>query len=254
MVDTRGMYLDLLKRCLLGMVYRDPPARPAAIGGWTSPRYIPKIRETGRDLPFRAHSMIGLRRMDNLQACIERVLADGVPGDLIETGVWRGGAVIFMRGVLRAYGVCDRIVWVADSFEGMPVPDTDRYPLDREWSTSAGNIAVPLETVRKHFEDFRLMDEQVCFLKGRFRDTLPSAPIERLAVLRLDGDLYESTHDALTALYPRLSPGGFVIVDDYNFRSCRQAVHDYRDRTGIVDPITAIDGNGVYWRRTKGEP
>ena len=103
--DSRNLYLDLLKRCLLGMIYEDPPAVAPAIGGYRTELYVAKFRETGRDVPSQAHSMIGLRRMNNLQACIEQVLADGVPGDLIETGVWRGGATIFMRGVLKAYGI-----------------------------------------------------------------------------------------------------------------------------------------------------
>jgi hypothetical protein len=249
MVDLREMYLDLLKKCLLGMIYQDPPSQPAAVGGRTSHQYIPKFREYGRDVPSQAHSMIGLRRMDNLQACIEQALADGVPGDLIETGVWRGGAAIFMRGVLRAHEVDDRAVWVADSFEGLPVSDLERYPLDQEWASSAGRLAVPVETVQANFARYGLLDAQVRFLKGWFKDTLPGAPIERLAVLRLDGDLYESTWDALTALYPKLSPGGFVIVDDYYFQSCRQAVEDFRRQHGIGEPIQDIDGLGAYWRR-----
>ena len=90
------------------------------------------------------------------------------------------------------------------------------------------------------------------FLKGWFRDTLSKAPIERLAVLRMDGDLYESTLDALTALYPKLSRGGYAIVDDYGIPSegCRLAVHDYRRAHGINDPIMDIDGWGAYWRRS----
>ncbi len=90
----------------------------------------PSVRAVGRDWPARADSMIGLRRMDNIQDCIETVIRDDVPGDLIETGVWRGGATIFMRGVLKAYEDTTRTVWVADSFEGLPPPDPARYPAD----------------------------------------------------------------------------------------------------------------------------
>jgi O-methyltransferase len=96
-----------------------------------------------------------------------------------------------------------------------------------------------------------LLDEQVRFLEGWFRDTLPAAPIKRLAVLRLDGDLYESTIQALESLYDRLSTGGYVIIDDYgNVAGCRQAVHDFRARRGINEPIRPIDWAGVYWRRS----
>jgi hypothetical protein len=247
--DLRQMYLELLKRSLLGMIYEDPPTSAPAIGGYKTERYVAKFREAGRDVPSQAHSMIGLHRMNNLQMCIEQLLADAVPGDLIETGVWRGGATIFMRGVLKAHGVTDRAVWVADSFAGLPAPDLATYPVDAYWASSAGCIAIDIETVRRNFERYGLLDDQVRFLKGWFKDTLPTAPITQLAVLRLDGDLYESTWDALTHLYPKLSQGGFVIVDDYNHESCRQAVHDYRTLHGIDAPILDIDRIGVYWRK-----
>jgi hypothetical protein len=86
-------------------------------------------------------------------------------------------------------------------------------------------------------------------VKGWFRDTLPRLPIERLAIMRLDGDLYESTMDALVNLYPRLSIGGYVIIDDYNLECCQQAVHDFRRQHSINDEIVHIDGAGVYWKR-----
>lgn len=249
LANTRQLYLELLKRCLLGMIYEDPPTSAPAIGGYATTLYISKFRETGRDVPSQAHSMIGLRRMNNLQSCVEQVLADGVPGDLIETGVWRGGATIFMRGVLKAYAVTDRTVWVADSFAGLPVADVEGHSANAFWAPYAGYFAIDLETVRRNFACYDLLDDQVQFLPGWFQDTLPTAPISQLAVLRMDGDLYESTADALTHLYPRLSPGGYVIIDDYNHESCRQAVHDYRARHGIVEPILDIDRIGAYWRR-----
>jgi len=207
----------------------------------------------GRDLPLAAHTMIGLKRLDNLQMCIEQTLADGVPGDLIETGVWKGGATIFMRAVLKAYGVQDRTVWAADSFEGLPAPNAEKYPADANetWHLRP-ELRVSLEEVQQNFAKYSLLDHQVKFLKGWFRDTLAGAPIEKLSILRLDGDLYESTMDALSALYPKLSPGGFAIIDDYGLpmEGCRLAVHDYRRMNLINDPIQDIDGWGVYWRRS----
>jgi O-methyltransferase len=90
----------------------------------------------------------------------------------------------------------------------------------------------------------------VQFLKGWFKDTLPQAPIERLAVARLDGDMYESTMTAIEALYPKVQPGGFVIVDDYGaVPACKRAIEDYRARFGITEPIETIDWTGVYWRK-----
>jgi O-methyltransferase len=103
--------------------------------------------------------------------------------------------------------------------------------------------------VESHFERYGLLDNKVVFLKGWFRDTLPSAPIEKLAVLRLDGDMYGSTIDALTNLYPKLSKGGFCIVDDYALDGCRRAVDEYRTEHGIDAEMRAIDWTGRYWRK-----
>jgi hypothetical protein len=246
------MYLDLLKQSLTGLIYEDKPKAIFLGGAVTdvSPRaFVRVFRINGRDQPSEAHTCIGLRRLENIQHCIETVLADEIPGDLIETGVWRGGATIFMRGVLKAHGVIDRTVWVADSFAGLPQPDLERYPADKLWEKMAGWIAVPLETVQANFTRYGLLDAQVRFLPGWFKDTLPAAPIAQLSVLRLDGDLYESTLDALTHLYPKLAGGGFAIIDDYNLPSCRQAVDDYRAAHAIDEPIQEIDGWGVFWRR-----
>jgi Macrocin-O-methyltransferase (TylF) len=250
-MDTVNLYLDLMKKCLAGMIYEDPPASDTRIAGYLTRDYIPKMREYGRDYPSQAHTMIGLRRLDNLQNCVERVIAEGVPGDLIETGVWRGGACIFMRAVLKAYGVVDRRVWVADSFCGLPTPDLDRYPVDAQLQLLAGKLAVTQDQVKRNFLRYGLLDDQVCFLEGWFKDTLPVAPMQQLAVMRLDGDLYESTWDVLTALYSRLAPGGFVIIDDYNLDCCKQAVTDFRAQQGICEPIHDIDGMGAFWRKER---
>jgi surfactin synthase thioesterase subunit len=241
-------YLDLMKRTLTNLIYEDPPV-PSA---WSPELTYDRLsRTTGLDWPSKAHTMVGLRRLDNVQECIEQVLLDDVPGDLIETGVWRGGTTIFMRAVLAAWEATDRVVWVADSFQGMPEPEPGTPADDAALATHRFNdfIGVSLETVRRNFGTYGLLDDQVRFLPGWFKDTLPTAPIERLAVLRLDGDLYESTMDALVNLYPKLSHGGFVIVDDYFLRVCRDAVYDFRRRHGITDEIRDIDGYGAYWRR-----
>jgi hypothetical protein len=205
------------------------------------------LRAGGKDWPARAHTMIGFKRLDNLQHCAETVIRERIPGDFIETGVWRGGASIFARAVLKAHNVTDRTVWVADSFEGLPnhVEDAPLYLLN-------DLLAVTQETVQENFSRYGLLDDQVKFLKGWFCDTLPVAPIERLSVMRLDGDLWESTMDALDNLYPKLSVGGYVIIDDYYFlQQCRLAVLDFRTKHGITDRIEEIDGLGVYWRRSK---
>ncbi|MGA6163598.1 TylF/MycF family methyltransferase [Amycolatopsis magusensis] len=248
MEDGRVLYLDLMKKVLTNVIYADPAQ---AADWYDGSGYEPEKRENGLDWPTTAHTMVGLKRLDNLQFCVERVLVDEVPGDFVETGVWRGGASIFTRAVLRAHGNTDRTVWLADSFQGMPETTDDSHPVDRYMALHKSNdqLAVSLEQVQANFRAYDLLDEQVRFLEGWFADTLPTAPIERIAVLRLDGDLYDSTMDALESLYPKVSPGGYVIVDDYVIPSCKEAVHDYRTRLAIDDEIVPIDASSAYWRR-----
>jgi O-methyltransferase len=224
--------------------------------GWSVVRREPVDsgrRSEGRDWPADAETMIGLKRLDNLQFCIERILADDIPGDLIETGVWRGGASIFMRGVLKAYGDTSRVVWAADSFQGLPQPTPGVWRDDergRLWEFG-NTLAVSLDQVRANFERYGLLDDQVRFLQGWFRDTLPTAPIERLSLMRLDGDMYESTVDGLGPLYPKLSVGGFCVIDDYFAQSGqRKAVNEYREEHLITDPIHRVDWTGAYWQKT----
>ena len=239
---VRGLYIDLLKRCLTNTIY----FRPTEEIGFD-------FRDEGKDWPADAHTMIGMKRMDNIQYCVEKVIMDDIPGDLMETGVWKGGATIFMRGLLQAYGIKNRNVWVADSFEGLPRPDSDNYPQDEGIDLFQFNeLAVSLEEVRDNFDRYGLLDKHVKFIKGWFKDSLPAAPVQQLAVLRLDGDLYESTINALDSLYPKLNPGGFLIVDDYGaVEACRQAVHDYRSRHGIDEEIVPVDWTGVFWKKFK---
>ena len=209
--------------------------RPFSIGLARLRSPDPAIREQGDDWPRLAHTMIGMRRMSNLQECVESVLQDNVPGDLIETGVCGGGASHLMRAILKAYGVKDRKVWVADSFEGLPPPSPAVHADKGDFLHKIDILAVSLDEVRRNFEKYGLLDDQVEFLKGWFKDTLPTAPIQRLALMRLDGDMYQSTMDALTNLYPKLSAGGYVIIDDYAWKACRQAVTEFRQQEGIRD-------------------
>jgi len=213
-------------------------------------RFDPELRRQGLDLPPPdAETMLGVDRLDHLQELITDVLRREVPGDLIETGIWRGGATIFMRAVLEAYGDRDRTVWAADSFQGLPKPDPKHLDdvKDAYWKLPA--LAVPLEEVKANFARYGLLDDRVSFLPGWFRDTLPTAPIEKLSLLRLDGDLYESTMDVLEPLYPKLSVGGYCIIDDYIVPGCKRAVDDYRERHGIEEEIKVLDWGCVYWRR-----
>lgn len=242
--NTRDLYIDLMKRCVTNTIYEDP--------GYYQNAYDPNAREIGSDWPRTAHTMIGMQRLNNIHYCVKEIIENNIAGDLIETGVWRGGSTIFMRALLKAYGDTTRKVWVADSFEGLPPPNVMLYPADIGFDLYKNKeLAISLEQVQSNFKKYDLLDEQVVFLKGFFRDSLPTAPIRKLALLRLDGDLYESTMDALASLYPKLSVGGFLIIDDYPVAPCVQAVNDYRSLHGITDPIIPIGRDGAYWKKTR---
>ena len=270
-----SLYLDLLKDTLSFSLWPEPPIPVEVFNYRRSPvkkqfvatlsqvlgsRNMYLVKESvistddkqyGRTRVTYGDTMIGRKRLDNLQYCIETVLQDGVEGDLIETGVWRGGACIFMRAVLAAYGVEDRKVFVADSFEGLPAPDANNFPADAgdKHHTHNTYLGVSRKEVEENFEKYGLLDDQVIFLEGWFIDTLPQAPIEKLAVLRSDGDMYESTIETLENLYPKLSSGGFCIIDDYALPGCEAAVNDYRSEHGISAELVEIDWTGRYWRK-----
>ena len=274
---SSDLYLDLMKRCISDWIYLDPKidnrisfltaikvlifglrtkvASPSKmLSNFQKEDFTERNRiEGGTPFPGRAHTMIGLKRLDNLQFCIEDVLANNVPGDFLEAGVWRGGACIFMRAALKIHNVQDRTVWVADSFQGVPAPNPKKYPLDAGWWFHwFKEVSISLEQVEANFSRYGLLDQQVKFIKGWFCDTLPHASVERLAILRADGDLYESTMDILTNLYPKVSVGGYVIIDDYGaIPACRQAVNDFRKAHGIEDELIQTDRSEFYWKRSK---
>ncbi len=243
----RALYLDLMEDVLLNLIYRDPPQQGRR---WRARLFGETDRRIGRDLPSQAHSMIGKARMRNLRVLAERAIAEGVPGDFAETGVWRGGACIYLRAILAAHGVADRTVWVADSFRGLPPPDA-AYPKDRgDKHHENAALAISRAEVEENFRRYGLLDGQVRFLEGWFSETLPGAPIERLALLRLDGDMYSSTWEALEALYDRVSPGGFVIVDDYGaVPACAAAVTEFLEARGERVDLEEIDWTGRWFRK-----
>lgn len=243
--NIRDRYLSLLKSMLTNTIYEDPNVAP-----WGPHGFDHLARAEGADWPRDAHTMIGRLRLDSLDGCIRTVIEECVPGDLVETGAWRGGASILMRGALAAYEEAGRTVWVADSFRGLPKPDVTSYPADRhDQHYQVDYLAVPLDEVEANFSKYDLLDDQVRFLPGWFKETLRDAPISQVAVLRLDGDMYESTWDSLAAFVPKMANGGFVIVDDYHaVPGCRDAVDRYREEHDITRPLETIDWAGVYWR------
>lgn len=234
-------YIDLLKKCVSHWIWL--------------PEEDKKKRYDGRDWPkaSEGETMIGLVRLDNILYCINKIIEDNIDGDFIEAGVWRGGAVIFMKGILEAFEIKDRKIWVADSFQGVPRPDIESFPEDKEdMLYQFEELKVTKQEVINNFKKYDLFDDNIRFLEGWFKDTLYHAPIQKLALLRVDGDLYESTFQALDALYPKLAVGGFCIIDDYGtFDYCAKAVTDYREKNNITDQIIDIDSWGIFWRKSK---
>ncbi len=269
--ESENLYLDLLKKSLTGYIFEDTYRplvyRQQTIKGKIYPylkkalarfrvelvkkeSFDPAVRAVGKDWPAQAQTMIGLKRLDNIQECVLDILEKKIKGDFIETGVWRGGAVIFMRALLKLRNDTKRIVWAADSFEGLPRPDKRHVADSGDTLFTQTTLAVSLDEVKHNFQKYGMLDNQVKFLKGWFSQTLPKAPITKLALLRLDGDMYASTMDALEVLYPKVSQGGYVIVDDWCLPACRQAVEDYRKANKITDTIKKIDWASVYWQKS----
>jgi hypothetical protein len=253
MQSITQLYLSQLKQSLMNTLNREVPEsliNPKSLEVQLQPAWFDHFWFGD------ALTMCSLKRLDNIQWCIEQCLADQIPGDCIECGVWRGGAVLLMRGVLAAYGVTNRIVWVADSFQGLPPPpaqsvDEGLYHFPQV--AALDHFHVDIASVQANFMRYGLLDHQVRFLPGWFHDTLPQAPIERLAILRLDGDYYESTRDTLRFLYPRLAPGGFVIIDDWGIdKICgaKAAVVEFRQHYHITDALIPIDWHSAYWRKS----
>lgn len=210
-------------------------------------------------LPRDALTLIGTKGLDNIRYCIKQALQDNVPGGFMETGVWRGGACIFAAGCFKHYGASDRPVYVCDSFEGLPLPV---HPNDygHEYYNRAEYFKVSLDTILNNFKRFNLLTDTVRTIKGYFEQTMPELQKEdiTLSVLRLDGDMYSSTISVLEAMYDKVSPGGFIIIDDYPLDTCRKALFKFRDERNITTPMIAVteyENNGpqpaiVYWRKS----
>lgn len=277
-IVTRRRYLDLLARALVNLIYPEHALRMEHLlkhgpsgDGIADQRLLRDIRYDdveafeglleakreghvwrGRPQPD-AHTMVGLRRLENLERCAARVFAGGVPGDFLEAGVCQGGASIFLRALQVAYDEPQRRTWVADSFEGLPEPThPEDVKLGLDFSESKQPwLAASLRAVQDNFRTYDLLSDAVRFVPGWFSETLAALPVERLAILRLDADLYESTQDVLQALYDRVSPGGYVVVDDYwAFEPCRLAVDGFLAERAPGVELRRIDWTGVFWRKT----
>ena len=246
------MYVSLLKECLLDNIYGShimEIGREEDIGK-KGQLADTTIIDNGEYFPMRAHTMMGRKRLDNIHYCIENIKTDNIEGDFIETGVWRGGGTILMAGLNKYYQL-NKKTYVADSFKGLPPPN-ELYPQDvtstlHEWDI----LRVSVDDVKSNFDKYNLLDENVCFIEGFFENSLKTANINKLSLLRLDGDMYSSTIVCLEELYDKLSIGGYIIIDDYGCKAveCKAAVDDFRQTRNIQTMMIPIDWTGVYWKK-----
>lgn len=282
MMKPEWAYLDLLKKALSFSLWPEPdvpldvldsfgtysPTRqeqirsaldlllPQLPTGFVLGLHRPELSFTdtanGSHWPVLADTMVGRKRLDSLQSLVESVFARRIPGSLLEAGVWRGGCSILMKAMVELYGE-DRAVYLLDSFAGLPKPELPELQGEMVFS-EIDYLAVSEGFVRARFEAYGITTNGIHFVSGWFKDTVPALArkIGPIAILRLDGDMYESTKVCLDHLYDKVSPGGFIIIDDYMLFYCRKAVDEFRAARGIDDPLSWPDTTSVFWQKGYG--
>ena len=238
---ARRLYLDLMKRAVTNFLYLGGKRRFHQYNGLS--RYDEQRNEWEVDPISRPHTLLDTAQLDLLEQSVVALERDEVRGDFIEAGVWRGGAIMYLRALLAAYDIPDRQVIAADSFAGIPLNTTFRHDPVDDWQD---RWAASLGDVRKAVRRYGLLDDRIEFVAGYFADTLKTLSDRRFALIRLDSDSHDSVMTSLEWLYPLLSPGGIVIIDDWHLTGCRFAVNTYRERHGIDDEVLVQAENG-YW-------
>jgi len=182
---------------------------------------------------FLPYAAMGRTRLDSLEQCLDLVRTEAVAGDFADCGTGRGGGAMFMRAYVDAYEMPKRRVWVADRFRASPEPDrAPRLPAE-----GVAGLQADLNLVRDGFRRFGILDGKVRFLEGPPGETLPDAPIETLALLRVGHGLGAEVRTVLESTYDRLGPGGFVVIDDFADALCRKEVEAFRTDRGIDAPL-----------------
>ncbi|MEX2127608.1 MAG: TylF/MycF/NovP-related O-methyltransferase [Xanthobacteraceae bacterium] len=240
-------------------------ASPPASDGEDRARKKPSTRERDmrRDEVFLGffekcalNSMTSMERLYGLYTSIEYIVRNQLPGDIVECGVWRGGSMMMAALSLLHFGdKAGRRLFLFDTFEGMPAPTGADYKFDgmqadEKWqSLQRGEGSewnnVPIEIVRDAMASTNYPEDKIVLVKGRVEDTLPIHGLDQIALLRLDTDFYASTKQELTHLYPRLVPGGVLIVDDFGtWAGSHRAVVEYFDEHDISILLSRLDAAG----------
>ena len=259
---SNELKLEFLKYVIIGRV-----GNATLVNNWVENGSFPEesvIREImarpmdehrleGLDWPEDAVTMIGLKRMNNLHEMLDYVRQNNIEGDLMETGVWKGGATIFMKLYCDMYSM-DKKVFVCDSFAGLPKPSGKFIQDHGDTHYIETKLAISLEQVQNHFKIFKCLDEKVIFIKGFFGETLPNNElVQNLAILRMDGDMYESTYDVFYSCYDKLVDKGVCIIDDFCLKGARDCTHDFRQSRNIQDTLVTVDRCGVYWIKNENQ-
>lgn len=201
------------------------------------------------------------RSIENTEAAVRNVLRSKIPGDLVECGVFAGAHPAVMARLLMDAGVTTRKVHLFDSFKGIPFPSKeDKGDVTKMLGPgrdgrlkSTGVSKCSIDTVRRNMNRLGINPALLVYHEGWFQKTMAAEAqsIDQIAVLRLDADLYESTKICLHQLYPKLSIGGWCIVDDYGLDGCRHAVDEYLSIIGEQPEIIKVPGEWsvVYWKK-----
>ncbi len=249
---SQAAYYEVLQNYVTGMSFGKEEHTLTTSGTIKKKPLNVDLRGQGLDWTYLGDTMTGLARIESLKTLLHDVFQNEIEGDFIETGVWRGGMSIFARGVLRANNQMQRKSFVCDSFRGLPPGDRDLDPRDKQWYR-INYLEVSDVTVAENFKAAGLLDPNVIFVKGFFNDTMSEVAkmTESLAIMRLDGDMYESTVDVLYRLYEKLSIGGYVIMDDWTGFPSKTACEDFFKVHGISPVIVQVDAISAYWQKTE---
>jgi len=212
----------------------------------------PTVDMIRRVAPF---TMTSIERLYSLRQAIQYLIRHGIAGDIVECGVWRGGTMLAAALTLLEMGSDDRRLWLYDTFEGMPPPspqDVDyanrpaaQIMRGQDKRTSLVWAYSPLENVRQVMQQSGYPSDRVIFVRGKVEETIPRQAPAQIALLRLDTDWYESTYHELVHLYPRLTVGGVMIVDDYgHWQGARRAVDQYCQEQKLKVLLHRIDYTG----------
>lgn len=253
LLHAARMISEFAKNSLSGSLLKTPGVTPFVgsnddLDSHTVPFNLER-RYGGLDWPLFGATMIGHLRLDNLRDCIFNVIEQQIVGDIVETGVWRGGAMLFAALLLEVLTpLSTRRVWLCDSFSGLPPASTEK---DTNSWVQQEYLRVPSSDVAELFDKSGIPADRYMLLKGYFNETMPqlASKVDSIAVLRFDADMWESAMDVFCSLYGRVPLGGFIIVDDWFGFPSREAIEGIFADLGVQEAIIPIDTLSVFWRK-----